>query len=140
MAFLAKTKSFCLKCFDFVFDLSISFLTNKGLVFGIIISIIFSSKALYLGSLKKNENNIEVAKLDYRASLIDRDGNILAKTVITTNVGINPNLVINKDKLLINLKLIFPNKDFKKIEEKLNGKKFFYLQKQISWDLSLIHI
>ena len=98
------------------------------------ISIIFSSKALYLGSLKKNENNIEVAKLDYRASLIDRDGNILAKTVITTNVGINPNLVINKDKLLINLKLIFPNKDFKKIEEKLNGKKFFYLQKKISWD------
>ena len=100
----------------------------------LIISIIFSSKALYLGSLKKNENNIEVAKLDYRASLIDRDGNILAKTVITTNVGINPNLVINKDKLLINLKLIFPNKNFKKIEEKLNGKKFFYLQKQISWD------
>ena len=98
------------------------------------ISIIFSSKALYLGSLKKNENNIEVAKLDYRASLIDRDGNILAKTVITTNVGINPNLVINKDKLLINLKLIFPNKDFIKIEEKLNGKKFFYLQKQISLD------
>ena len=100
----------------------------------LVISIIFSSKALYLGSLKKNENNIEVAKLDYRASLIDRDGNILAKTVITTNVGINPNLVINKDKLLINLKLIFPNKDFKKIKEKLNGKKFFYLQKQISWD------
>ena len=98
------------------------------------ISIIFSSKALYLGSLKKNENNIEVAKLDYRASLIDRDGNILAKTVITTNVGINPNLVINKDKLLINLKLIFPNKNFKKIEEKLNGKKFFYLKKQISLD------
>ena len=100
----------------------------------LVISIIFSSKALYLGSLKKNENNIEVAKLDYRASLIDRDGNILAKTVITTNVGINPNLVINKDKLLINLKLIFPNKDFKIIKEKLNGKKFFYLQKQISWD------
>ena len=100
----------------------------------LVISIIFSSKALYLGSLKKNKNNIEVAKLDYRASLIDRDGNILAKTVITTNVGINPNLVINKDKLLINLKLIFPNKDFKKIKKKLNGKKFFYLQKQISWD------
>ena len=100
----------------------------------LVISIIFSSKALYLGSLKKNENNIEVAKLDYRASLIDRDGNILAKTVITTNVGINPNLVVNKDKLLINLKLIFPDKDFKKIKEKLNGKKFFYLQKQISWD------
>ena len=98
------------------------------------ISIIFSSKALYLGSLKKKENNIQVAKPDYRASLIDRDGNILAKTVITTNVGINPNLVINKDKLLINLKLIFPNKDFKKIKKKLNGKKFFYFKKQISLD------
>ena len=98
------------------------------------ISIIFSLKALYLGSLMKKENNIEISKSDYRASLIDRDGNILAKTVITTNVGINPNLVINKDKLLINLKLIFPNKNFKKIEEKLNRKRFFYLQKQISLD------
>ena len=72
----------------------------------LIISIIFASKALYLGSLKKEENKLDIAKSDYRASIIDRDGNILAKTVITTDIGINPNLVINKEKLLINLRLI----------------------------------
>ena len=98
----------------------------------LIVFLIFSSKAIYLGSLKKEAIELKIPKPVYRASIIDRDGNILAKSVITTNVGINPNLVINKKKLLINLKLIFPNKDFKKIKKKLNGKKFFYLQKQIS--------
>ncbi len=116
-------------------NLNISFNRIAFIFFVFFITfIIFSSKALYLGSLKKDENKLQIAKSDYRASIIDRDGTILAKTVIITNIGINPNLVINKDKLLINLKLIFPNKDFKKIEKKLNGKKFFYLQKQISWD------
>jgi|TARA_B100002003_G_scaffold6163_1_gene5576 cell division protein FtsI (penicillin-binding protein 3) len=98
----------------------------------LIVSLIFSSKAIYLGSFGKEGNKPHIIKSDYRSSIIDRDRNILAKTVITTNVGINPNLVINKKKLLINLKLIFPNKDYKKIEKKLNGEKFFYLQKRIS--------
>jgi len=50
-------------------------------------------------------------------------------------VGINPNLAINKKKLLLNLKLIFPEKreiEFKKIEKKLNKKKFFYIKKKIN--------
>ena len=68
---------------------------------------------------------------------MDRNGNIVAKTIITNNVGINPNLVIDKKKLLINLKLIFPEKEiikFEKIEKNLNGKKFFYLKKKINQD------
>ena len=60
---------------------------------------------------------------------MDRDGNIIAKTVRVTNLGINPKQVINKDKLLISLKLIFPDKNFK---EQLNGNKFFYIKKKIS--------
>ena len=63
-----------------------------------IVFLIFSSKAIYLGSLKKEAIKLEIPKPIYRASIIDRDGNILAKSVITTNVGINPNLVINKKK------------------------------------------
>ena len=41
------------------------------------------------------------------------------------------------NKLLLNLRLIFPNKkqsEFKKIKKKLNGKKFFYIQKKINQD------
>ena len=68
-------------------------------------------------------------KEKYRASIMDRNGNIIAKTVRVTNLGINPNQVINKEKLLISLKLIFPDKNF---EKEINGKKFFYIKKKIS--------
>ena len=60
---------------------------------------------------------------------MDRNGNIIAKTVRVTNLGINPNNLINKDKLLISLRLIFPDKKF---EKEINGKKFFYVKKKIS--------
>jgi len=97
----------------------------------LIIAVIFSSKVIYLGSLHKKINLKNINKSDFRSSILDREGNILAKSVITTNIGINPNLVINKKKLLLNLKLIFPNKNYNKISKKLNGKKFFYVEKQI---------
>ena len=97
-----------------------------------IITLIFSSKIIYLGSLDLKEKNIELVKSDFRSSIVDRDGNLLAKTVITTNIGINPNLIIDKKRLLINLQLIFPNKDYKKIKKKLDGNKFFYLEKRIT--------
>jgi len=100
----------------------------------LIISIIFSSKAIYLGSLELESKKINLDKTDYRASIVDRSGNILAKTIMMTNVGINPNLVINKKNLILNLKLIFPNKNFDEVIKKLNGDKFFYLQKKITQD------
>ena len=97
----------------------------------LIISIIFSSKAIYLGSKDLKKKNIILDKSDFRASILDRSGNILAKTIMTTNVGINPNLIINKKNLLLNLKLIFPKKNFIEIEKKIYGNKFFYVEKKI---------
>ena len=97
-----------------------------------IISIIFSSKAIYLGSFNKIERKLEILKSNFRSTILDNSGNIIAKTVITNHVGIDPKLVINKQKLLINLKLIFPDKNFSEIEKKLNGKFFFYIHKKIS--------
>ncbi len=94
-----------------------------------IITIIFTSKTIYLGFKKTNETQTLKEKEKYRASIMDRNGNIIAKTVRVTNLGINPNQVINKEKLLISLKLIFPDKNFKK---EINGKKFFYVKKKIS--------
>ena len=96
------------------------------------LSFIFSFKVLYLGSLEKNIYKKIIVKSDNRSTIIDREGNIIAKSVITKNVGINPNLVIDKKRLLINLQLLFPNKDYKEINKKINGKKFFYFQKKIS--------
>ena len=95
-------------------------------------AFIFSFKVIYMGSLEKNIYKKIISKSNNRSTIIDREGNIVAKTVITKNIGINPNLVIDKKRLLINLQLIYPNKDYKKIKKKINGKKFFYFQKKIS--------
>ena len=93
------------------------------------LGIIFSIKASYFGFKKENIKKTSISKKNYRSTILDRNGNIVAKTVNTINVGIDPKLVIDKKKLLINLKLIFPNKSFNK---KMYGEKFFYVEKQIS--------
>ena len=92
------------------------------------IAIIFSSKVILL-SLKNKEttNKKNLIKENFRSSILDKDGNILAKSVPIINVGINPNLAIDKQKLLISLKILFPNKDFKR---KIEGNKFFYIKKK----------
>ncbi len=99
----------------------------------ILISLLFSIKIFYYGSISENKKNItQIDTKDFRADIIDRNGYFLAKTVLTKNVGINPNKVKNKKKFLLKLKLIFPEKNFNLIETKLNKKKFFYLEKKIS--------
>ena len=98
------------------------------------VCLIYSIKVIYLGSLE-SEFNIEkknFLKKNYRADIIDRNGDFLVKTVNTVNIGINPKLIIDKQKLLINLQIIFPDKDFKKIDKKISKKKFFYLEKKVS--------
>ena len=62
----------------------------------------------------------------YRADIVDRNGHYLSKTVSSIDIGISTSKIIDKKKLLINLKYIFPNKDYKKIKSKLENKKFFY--------------
>ncbi len=93
-----------------------------------IIFLIFSLKAFYFGTIQKKNKISHTEESDYRASIIDSSGNILAKTVITINVGVNPSLVIDKKRLLINLKLIFPNKNFNIIKKKWMVKNFFILK------------
>ncbi len=94
-----------------------------------ILAIIFSSKVILLSIKKIPEIQKIVKKENFRSSILDNEGNILAKSVPIVNLGINPNLVINKEKLLISLKLIFPNKSF---DKEMYGKKFFYVKKKIS--------
>ena len=101
-----------------------------------VISLIFSIHLTHLGSrntesIKILENRSSSNKL-FRADIIDRDGKYIVKTVSSINVGINPSQVIDKKKLLINLRFIFPEKNFTKIEKKLNNGKFFWLEKKIS--------
>ena len=99
----------------------------------LIISIIYSIQLLHLGSLKKITNNIKpiITKKNYRADIIDRNGNYLVKTVDSINIGIHPLKVIDKKHLLLMLNHIYENKNLSRIKKKLDQDKFFYLEKNI---------
>ncbi|WP_415294737.1 peptidoglycan D,D-transpeptidase FtsI family protein [Candidatus Pelagibacter sp. Uisw_113] len=99
----------------------------------LMISVIYSIQLLHLGSLKAEDNKkfLTVNK-NHRADILDRNGNYLVKTVKSIDIGINPIEVIDKKKLLINLQLIFPDKNYAEIIKKLEKNKFFYFEKKIS--------
>ena len=104
--------------------------------FFFIIYLIYTIHLIHLGSRK---SNVEIKdtfptysnKL-YRADIIDIDGNYLAKTVKSIDIGIKTSDIIDKKKLLLSLNIIFPNKDFKKSNKQLDTKKFFWLEKKVS--------
>ena len=99
----------------------------------LMISVIYSIQLLHLGSLKSDvKTNYAPSIKDYRADIIDRNGNYLVKTVSSIDIGISPKEVIDKQKLLINLKWIFPEKDYVEVEKKLKKNKFFNFEKKIS--------
>ena len=101
-----------------------------------IIYLIYTIHLIHLGSRKSKvkiadsfpafTNNL------YRADITDINGNYLAKTVKSIDIGIKTSDVIDKKKLLLSLNIIFPNKDFNKIKKQLDTKKFFWLEKKIS--------
>ena len=88
-----------------------------------LISLIYSIHLTHLGSRKSKTNNINqtrfINKL-HRADIVDRNGNLLAKTVSSIDIGINPIEVIDQKKLLLNLRYIFPDKNYDLIELNLN--------------------
>mgnify|MGYP001183003494 CR=1 FL=1 len=78
----------------------------------LILTAIFSFKIIYLGYQKKNITKKIITKSDFRSSILDRDGNILAKSVITTNIGINPNYVVDKKKIVIKFEINFSREKY----------------------------
>ena len=101
-----------------------------------LIAIIYCIHLIHLGSRKVNiASNTTTKYLSdkiYRADILDRNGNYLSKTVSSIDIGISPSKVINEKKLILNLKYIFPNKDYLNFQKKLKKGKFFYFEKKIS--------
>ena len=98
-----------------------------------LISLIYSIHLTHLGSRNVKTNNINqtrfINKL-HRADIVDRNGNLLAKTVSSIDIGINPIEVIDQKKLLLNLRYIFPDKNYDLIKLNLSKNKFFWFEKK----------
>ena len=104
--------------------------------FFFIIYLIYTIHLIHLGSRKSNTEIKDVLstfdnKL-YRADIIDINGNYLAKTVKSIDIGIKTSDIIDKQKLLLSLNIIFPNKDFDRIKNQIDKKNFFWLEKKVS--------
>ena len=72
-----------------------------------LISVIYSIHLTHLGSRDTDSNiskNYGSFSKIYRANILDRNSHFLAKTVNSIDIGINPVEVIDKKKLLLNLK------------------------------------
>ena len=102
--------------------------------FFISISLVFSVKIFYYGSIsEKKLSQIEInQENNIRSDIIDINGNFLAKTVFTKNVGINPKHEKDKKKLFLKLKLLFPELDIETFNDKFEEEKFFYIKKKLT--------
>ena len=101
-----------------------------------VICLIFFIHLIHLGSRKDNAHQInnlkKISSKLYRADIIDRNEKYLVKTINSIDIGISPSKIINEKKLLLNLRYIFPNKDYNKIKERIKKGNFFYFEKNIS--------
>ena len=123
---------------EFFFDkkkskLNISF-NRISFIFFIffIIFLIYSIHLTHLGFREINFEANQYKQLEnnlYRADIVDRNGKYLVKTVSSIDIGISTKKIIDKKKLILNLKYIFPNKDYKKLSKKWILKIFFILKK-----------
>ena len=130
-----KQNNFLYKKNESKLDISFNRISFIFFIF-VIIFIIYSIHLIHLGSRKvKFETNNDLKKPTnklYRADIVDRNNKYLVKTVSSIDIGISTKKIIDKKKLLINLKYIFPKKDYSKIETNIENKNFFYFEKKIS--------
>ena len=101
-----------------------------------IISVIFSIHLIHLGS-RNLKNTIKIDPVEsnkefYRADIVDRNNEYLSKTISSIDIGISPSQIIDEKKLIINLRYIFPDKDYSEIKKRINNGKFFYFEKKVS--------
>ncbi len=96
---------------------------------------IFSVKITYLSLYPEKDLLLQEQNQYFykeRRDIVDRNGTILARNILVYSVGIRPQLIKDKEKFLINLRIAFPQINYKEVKIKLNNNKFFYLKKRLT--------
>ena len=101
------------------------------LIFIFAIKIFFVSLKTYDSeNYLKSYNNFKPLRND----IVDRNGDYNARNIQVYHVAIKPNLIKDKKKFIIKLKLLDTTLDYKKIENKLKKNSYFYLKKNLTLD------
>ena len=80
--------------------------------------------------LEKQKTNLNFLSL--RRDIVDRNGVLISRNIKTYHAAIRPKLIKDKEKLLINIKINFPEIDQKRLRENLLKNKYFYLKKRLT--------
>ncbi len=89
-------------------------------------------------SISLEENNFQNSKTNLksfkqtRREIVDRNGTLISSNLVSYHAAIRSNLLKDKKKFLIKLKILFPEIDQIRIRDNLINKKQFYLKKRIS--------
>ena len=78
--------------------------------------------------VKKNNLNF----LPLRRDIVDRNGILISRNIKAFHAAIKPNLVKDKERLLLKIKLNFPKISQSKLKENLYKNKYFYLKKRLT--------
>ena len=90
------------------------------------------STSLQNTNFKNTQNYYGSIFKPVRNDVLDRNGIPLAKNIRVYHVAIKPSLISDKKKIILKLKIIYPELDIKTIKKNLEKNKYFYLKKNIS--------
>ena len=97
--------------------------------------LIFSFKIIFISLQNSTYNESKNYNYNFnptRNDIIDRNGVLLSRNVTAYHAAIKPNLIKDKKKFLVKIKLALPEVDSKKLLKNLSQKKYFYLKKRLT--------
>ena len=96
--------------------------------------LIFSLKIIFvsLQNLNYGETIINKNFNKLRNDIVDRNGIILSRNITAFHAGIKPDLIKDKKKFLVKIKLAMPEIDKERLINNLKQKKYFYLKKRLT--------
>jgi cell division protein FtsI (penicillin-binding protein 3) len=78
--------------------------------------------------IKKNNLNF----LSLRRDVVDRNGELISRNIKAYHAAVKPNLIKDKQKFLLNIKINFPEISQEKLKNNLSKNKWFYLKKRLT--------
>ena len=82
------------------------------------------------GIFRKKKNNLNFLSL--RRDVVDRNGELISRNIKTYHAAIKPELIKNKERFLLNIKINFPEISQVKLKKNLKKNKYFYLKKRLT--------
>ena len=103
------------------------------LFFSLIIIFSFRIINVSLNKIEVLNQEILIKKQSLlRRDIVDRNGVLISRNIKSYHAAINPNLISDKDKFLIKLRISFPEIPIKEIDKKIKKGKYFYFKKRIN--------